>query len=144
MNWNEYYYEKAVSRLEEIKRRQALDSMDLVDYIGQPALLEQTAEEATELAFACLKLARMLRCENKAHGRTYEELVDNLHEEFADIFVCQNELSKAYLVSSDTIGRIYEEKKQRMKKRLEEENNGRNKGLDGNKLDRNGTHVSSR
>jgi len=33
----------------------------IVDRIGKPALLEQTAEECTELAHACLKEARRLR-----------------------------------------------------------------------------------
>ena len=36
----------------------------IVDRIGLPALLEQTAEECTELAHACLKEARRLRGEN--------------------------------------------------------------------------------
>ena len=35
----------------------------IIDAIGEPALLEQTAEEAIELAHACLKLARKLRAE---------------------------------------------------------------------------------
>ena len=34
---------------------------DIVDYIGLPALLEQQAEECSELAQASLKLARYIR-----------------------------------------------------------------------------------
>ena len=33
----------------------------IVDRIGKPAMLEQTAEECAELAHACLKEARRLR-----------------------------------------------------------------------------------
>lgn len=36
----------------------------IVDYIGKAALLEQTAEEASELSQACLKMARKIRGEN--------------------------------------------------------------------------------
>lgn len=38
--------------------------MNLVNEIGVPAMLEQCAEECTELAQACLKLARKIRNEN--------------------------------------------------------------------------------
>lgn len=36
----------------------------IIDIIGEPALLEQTAEEAIEFGHACQKLARKLRGEN--------------------------------------------------------------------------------
>lgn len=45
---------------------------NIVDRIGLPALLEQTAEECTELAHACLKEARRLRGENPTPKTTPE------------------------------------------------------------------------
>lgn len=91
----------------------------LLEKIGKPAMLEQTAEEATELAFACLKLARMLRGENPVHGRFEEELVDNLNEEIADIFVCVDELARGYVVDSMKIDEWKESKLDRMQERFE-------------------------
>ena len=46
----------------------------LIEKIGIPAMLEQTAEECVELAHACLKLARYYRNENKVYGN--EEIND--------------------------------------------------------------------
>lgn len=92
----------------------------LIEAIGTPAMLEQTAEEATELAFACLKLARHLRGENKVHGRTEEEMVANLEEEFADLFVCCNELKDGDIISAFNIAKTMEDKEVRMAKRLAE------------------------
>lgn len=91
---------------------------ELVKAIGVPAMLEQTAEEANELAFACLKLARMLRGENKVHGRTQEELLDNLAEEMADISVCIGELTDSNVVDAEDVKRIAFQKMKRMRKRL--------------------------
>ena len=64
----------------------------LLEKIGKPAMLEQTAEECVELAHACLKLARYYRGENKVYGKTEEELLDNLAEEMADVDICFNEM----------------------------------------------------
>ena len=44
----------------------------IVDRIGKPAMLEQTAEECAELAHACLKEARRLRGENPTPKTTPE------------------------------------------------------------------------
>lgn len=59
----------------------------IVDKIGVPALLEQTAEECCELAQACLKMARKLRDENPT-PKSVEDIRDNLVEEMADVDVC--------------------------------------------------------
>lgn len=69
-----------------------MESKHLSDYIGLPAMLEQTAEECSELSFACLKLARYLRDENKVHGHAKEELLASLTEECADVNICIDEL----------------------------------------------------
>ena len=44
----------------------------IVDRIGKPAMLEQTAEECAELAHACLKEARRLLGENPTPKTTPE------------------------------------------------------------------------
>ena len=59
----------------------------IVDHIGVPALLEQTAEECCELAQACLKMARKLRDENPT-PKSIEDIRDNLVEEMADVWLC--------------------------------------------------------
>ena len=56
------------------------------DNLGRPAILENVAEEAAELAQAASKLARILRGENPA-GTTLEEALDNLKEEFDDVML---------------------------------------------------------
>jgi hypothetical protein len=91
----------------------------LVDAIGVPATLEQMAEECNELAHACLKLARYRRGENLVHGKTYSELVDNLHEEMADVYVTLREIRKIPdLIDNEKIGDTIDYKRKRMAKRL--------------------------
>lgn len=89
----------------------------LVDAIGKPALLEQTAEECTELAQACLKYARYLRGENKVH-RPFAGIQANFNEEIADVSVCIDELGKAGMLDLDEIEQIKEYKLKRMKERM--------------------------
>jgi NTP pyrophosphatase (non-canonical NTP hydrolase) len=59
--------------------------------IGKPALLEQLAEEASELAQAALKLSRILRGENPTPV-TEEDAMTNLKEEFTDVVQCADQL----------------------------------------------------
>lgn len=91
----------------------------LVDAIGTPAMFEMMAEEATELSYACLKFARYLRGENLVHGKTEEEMLANVHEEIADVYVTLRELRKVseYI---DNIKIVYtmDEKRKRMATRL--------------------------
>lgn len=91
----------------------------LIEKIKTPAMLEQTAEEATELAFACLKLARYLRDENPVYGRSEAELRNNIEEEFADIRVCYEELCANCLIDDTIIDTWIEYKKDRMLERIE-------------------------
>ena len=93
----------------------------LTEIIGIPAMLEQTAEEATELCFACLKLARMIRNENAVHGRTREDLLDSLCEEAADVWVCLEELEQAGLIDGDHCAAIQKFKESRWRRRVMEE-----------------------
>lgn len=91
----------------------------LVDAIGVPATLEQMAEECGELSHACLKLARYLRGENLVHGKTKEELIENLHEEMADVYVTLREVRKITdIVDNEKIGDTIDYKRKRMAKRL--------------------------
>lgn len=92
---------------------------DLVSAIGVPAMLEQAAEETTELGFACLKYARMLRGDNKVHGRTKEELIDNLTEEIADIQICIWQMMSSGIVKESEVESIIKMKAERMRNRLE-------------------------
>lgn len=60
----------------------------MIEYIreklGTEELLAQLAEEATELAHAALKLRRVFGGTNPT-PTTYEEAIDNLEEEIADV-----------------------------------------------------------
>lgn len=64
----------------------------LYENIGKCAMLEQTAEECSELAQVCLKLSRKYRNENYT-PRTQEEIESHLLEEIADVMICIDELS---------------------------------------------------
>lgn len=59
--------------------------------IGFPALVEQLAEEASELAQAALKVARIARKENPT-PISIEEGARQLEEEYTDVIQCAIEL----------------------------------------------------
>ena len=65
----------------------------MLEKIGEAAMYEQMAEEATELAQASLKVARLLRGENKPRNKTREDCDNAVTEEFTDLFMCAYELS---------------------------------------------------
>lgn len=94
------------------------ETTKLVDAIGTPAMFEMMAEEATELSYACLKFARYLRGENLVHGKTKEEMLANVHEEMADVYVTLRELRKTDTINSERISSIIDLKRRRMAKRL--------------------------
>ena len=94
----------------------------LQEVIGTPAMLEQTAEECIELSHACLKLARYLRGENKVY-KTKEEIYSNLSEEIADVYICIGELLEAGVISHESIDSDVMAKLERMRNRLEEDEN---------------------
>ena len=96
--------------------------MKIIDELGVPAMLEQLAEECSELAHASLKLARKIRGENPT-PKDIPELIKNLEEESADvnlsIWILENEgildtdkiiATKRYKLNR-LIDRIKEEKK---------------------------------
>ena len=69
--------------------------MIMVEKIGIPAMLEQTAEECSELAKAAIKLLRILYNENPTPV-TEEEAQEALEEEFSDVILCSSELGLTY------------------------------------------------
>lgn len=108
------------------------DSMDVIlNSIGAPAALEQCAEECSELAQACLKLARKIRGENPTPC-SEESLYAALEEEISDVELCIDVLLRwLFLIDEDSdntniIKRLDDnrfEKLDRWKYRLGESNN---------------------
>lgn len=66
-----------------------MSDFEVIRSLGEPALLEQLAEECSELAQAALKLARLERGENPT-PKTEEECVGALKEELADVGLCMD------------------------------------------------------
>ena len=63
----------------------------ITDYLSQPELLTQLAEEAAELAQAALKLRRALTGENPTPV-TVTQAVHDLNEEIADVRLCAGQI----------------------------------------------------
>lgn len=68
---------------------------DIIARIGEGAALEQLAEEATELAQAALKLARIVRHENPTPV-DYETAFYSFLEELGDVRLCTKVLEEKY------------------------------------------------
>ena len=85
--------------------------------IGAPAMLEQAAEECTEMAQACLKLARIMRGENPT-PMTRKEAEENLAEEVADVCICADELFAMEVIREDRVNRYWKDKQERAKERI--------------------------
>lgn len=66
-----------------------MSDLDVICSLGEPAMLEQLAEECSELAHAALKMARLERGENPT-PKTEEECVENLLEELGDVNLCMS------------------------------------------------------
>ena len=92
---------------------------DIIDSIGLPAVLEQLAEECSELAQASLKYARLLRGENPT-PKTEQECLEALTEEIADVELCISILMIAGHVNSDTVMDTIDVKDKRWHERLRE------------------------
>ena len=98
------------------------------DYIGTPALLEQFAEECTELAQASLKYARKLRGENPT-PKKIDEIKENFWEEITDILICIDELTKSGLIDYIYVDRTKKIKRERLYERIEEREYERKNGF---------------
>lgn len=94
------------------------ETTKLVDKIGTPALLELMAEEATELAHACQKAARLLRDENPSPGHTMDELMDQVEQEMADVYVTMREMRKTQYVNDMHVSSEIDKKRRRINERL--------------------------
>lgn len=86
--------------------------------IGNAAMLEQMAEEASELTKAALKTARILRKENPTPVKL-EDAILNLFEEYTDVVQCAMELH--IIPDQEQIQR----KAARFEKRWEDMQNGK-------------------
>lgn len=91
--------------------------MNVVEKIGEAALLEQAAEECTELAKELLKMARKLRNENPTPTKL-KTIKKHLWEETADVLLCLDMLDDAGFIPQEEVMGIYREKEARMNKRL--------------------------
>ena len=94
--------------------------------------LELVAEEAAELAQACLKLSRILRGENPT---PVPEVIaaEKVMEEAADVQTALNVLSSAQWYNEDYVLNIQWRKSERWKERLRKREEGN--GQDGNGQD---------
>lgn len=95
------------------------------DKVGEAAVLEQLAEECTELAHAALKAARIIRGENPTPV-TMQEAKENLLEEIADLNVCLAVLNWEG-TSADELEPIAQKKMSRWIIRLREREEPRSK-----------------
>lgn len=93
------------------------DNFSILEYLGEPEVLTQLAEEASELAQAALKLRRAWKGTNPT-PKTEEECRAALLEEAADVELCFEVLELNSPFMRSYIGRIMCEKKERWQKRL--------------------------
>lgn len=87
--------------------------------LSKAALLEQVAEECTELGHAALKLARKYRNENPTPV-TEKEAYANLKEEWADMLLYMTVLDHYYNMDCDELKDIMDDKLARWNQRLED------------------------
>lgn len=88
----------------------------MIEIIGEPAMFEQLAEEASELAQAASKMARKMRGENPT-PLSYTELLHNFKEEVTDVTDCLDDISHHYDMSLYD-EEIHKQKMERFKKRI--------------------------
>ena len=67
----------------------------ILKYLGEDEILAQMAEEAAELAKACLKLRRVIMGNNPTPV-TEEEAKEAMTEEWADLLLCKEMLNEAH------------------------------------------------
>ena len=77
--------------------------IDIIEKIGLPAVMEQLAEECSELAQVALKKSRILRGENPTPC-TSDDINLKLSEEVADVFNCLDILG--YMPVHNEIGLV--------------------------------------
>lgn len=82
--------------------------------IGEPAVLEQLAEECCELAQVALKRARILRGENPT-PKTIAETDANFIEEIADVLTCISVIAD----NQDMMNKIWDIKDKKLNRWLQ-------------------------
>lgn len=87
----------------------------MIDLIGKAAMLEQLAEESSELTHAALKLARVYRGENPT-PRSEMECIDSLTEETADVLLILDQLKS--IIADERVKAIKAQKMVRWKLRM--------------------------
>ena len=92
--------------------------MNILEHISLPALLEQLAEECSELAQAALKLARYLRGEN-APVKSRMQLISDLLEEIADVDNILVLIAGTEFYDGPRLARIRQNKMARWAQRIE-------------------------
>ena len=95
--------------------------MKLIENIGEPAMLEQLAEECVELAHAALKLSRVLRGVNPT-PKTERECCDTITEEMADVAICMDEIMYCEWWKPEGYTSVVKAKRKRIRERLEDKN----------------------
>lgn len=97
--------------------------MEIAKRLSVPAILEQLAEEAAELAQAALKYARILRGENPTPV-TKTDALQNLIEEKVDVEICLTVLAEKISMERAKEYLVKKAKEERWLHRLEDgENN---------------------
>lgn len=89
----------------------------MIEKIGDAAMLEQLAEESSELTKAALKMARIIRKENPTPIK-FNDAMSNLIEEYTDVVQCAKELRIIPNVEQ------IKAKEERFEKRWEDMKNG--------------------
>lgn len=93
--------------------------MEEIKKIGTPAILEQCAEESSELTHACLKMSRKLRDESPT-PMEYKDIVELVTEEIADVYLCIDLVIDALNIPAWKLLEIERQKKERWVKRINE------------------------
>lgn len=93
--------------------------MNLNEEVGITVISDQLAEECNELAHVCMKLSRKLRGENPTPV-LYLQIIENLHEEIADVTLCIDLLEDKEFIDSEKVDIWKKRKRERWIERLEE------------------------
>ena len=91
----------------------------LIEKIGTKEMLIQLAEECSELSQACLKYVRYLNDVNPTF-KTEDVILDNLHEEYADVRICLEELKDGKVIDVDKVVDWMQRKRDRIEERFSE------------------------
>lgn len=96
-----------------------ISDQSIIDSVGTSAVLEQCAEECSELAQACLKMSRKKRGENPT-PKTIEDISEDLTEEIADVLLSIEYVMRSCNVDLGTVIPIIADKQYRWTKRINE------------------------